>query len=102
MMMAHNSSPPPAAGLAEETVARARLALSQYLEDTDTHADTLRDALDEMAAEARAKSMLPEQLLVVLKDIWYALPAVRALEDSGAQIRLLQRVVTMCIKEYYR
>lgn len=102
MMMAHNSSPPPAAGLAEETVARARLALSQYLEDTDTHADTLRAALDEMAAEARAKSMLPEQLLVVLKDIWYALPAVRALEDSGAQIRLLQRVVTMCIKEYYR
>ena len=27
---------------------------------------------------------------------------VRAIEDSGAQIRLLQRVVTMCIKEYYR
>jgi hypothetical protein len=102
MMMAHDSSPPPAAGLAEETVARARLALSQYLENTEAHADALRDALDAMAAEARAKSMLPEQLLVVLKDVWYALPAVRALEDSGAQIRLLQRVVTMCIKEYYR
>jgi hypothetical protein len=55
-----------------------------------------------MAGEARSKSMLPEQLLVVLKDIWYALPAVRAIDDAGAQIRLLQRVVTMCIKEYYR
>jgi hypothetical protein len=102
MMMAHDSSPPPAPGLAEETVARARVALSRYLASPDTAGDELRDALDAMATEARAKSMLPEQLLVVLKDVWYALPAVRAIEDSGAQIRLLQRVVTMCIKEYYR
>src|SRR5687768_6200456 len=102
MMMAHDSSPPPTAALDEETVARARVALSNYLEDSDAAGPELRNALDAMATEARAKSMLPEQLLVVLKDIWYALPAVRALEDSGAQIRLLQRVVTMCIKEYYR
>jgi hypothetical protein len=102
MMMAHDSSPPPTAGLAEETVARARVALSQYLEDPEAQGQSLRDALDAMAAEARSKQMLPEQLLVVLKDIWYALPAVRALDDSAAQIRLLQRVVTMCIKEYYR
>ena len=102
MMMAHDSSPPPSAGLADATVARTRVALSGYLEDPDEHAQELRDALDAMASEAREKTMLPEQLLVVLKEIWYALPAVRALEDSGAQIRLLQRVVTMCIKEYYR
>jgi hypothetical protein len=102
MMMAHDSSPPPAAGLAEETVARARVALSRYLASPDEAGDELRDALDAMASEARAKSMLPEQLLVVLKDVWYALPAVRAIDDAGAQIRLLQRVVTMCIKEYYR
>jgi hypothetical protein len=102
MMMAHDSSPPPAAGLAEDTVARAREALSHYLEDGEAGGDELRNVLDMMAAEARSKAMLPEQLLVILKDIWYALPAVRSLEDSGAQIRLLQRVVTMCIKEYYR
>ena len=36
-------------------------------------------------AEARAKQMLPEQLLVVLKDIWYALPAVRAIDDAGSR-----------------
>jgi hypothetical protein len=102
MMMAHDSSPPPAPGLAEETIARARVALSQYLTKPDAGGDELRIALDAMAAEARSKSMLPEQLLVVLKDIWYTLPAVRAIEDPGAQIRLLQRVVTMCIKEYYR
>jgi hypothetical protein len=102
MMMAHDSSPPPAAELAEETVSRARDALSLYLEAPDRNGPPLRDALDAMATEARAKSMLPEQLLIVLKEIWYGLPAVRALDDSGAQIRMLQRVVTMCIKEYYR
>jgi hypothetical protein len=102
MMMAHDSSPPPAAGLAEETVARARAALSRYLDDPESGGQALRDALDGMAVEARDKKMLPEQLLVVLKEIWYTLPEVRAIEDSGAQIRMLQRVVTMCIKEYYR
>ena len=101
-MMAHHSSPPPPAGLAEETIARVRSALSRYLDDQGGGGQELRDSLDAMASEARAKSMLPEQLLVVLKDIWYALPAVRAIDDAGAQIRLLQRVVTMCIKEYYR
>ena len=101
-MMAHDSGPPPAPGLAEETVAGARIALSGYLENPELHGQDLRDALDVMAAEAREKKMLPEQLLVVLKDIWYSLPAVRAVDDSGAQIRMLQRVVTMCIKEYYR
>ena len=29
------------------------------------------------------------------------LPEVCAMSDTGNQIRLLQRVVTMCIKEYY-
>ena len=102
MMMAHDSGPPPAPGLAEETTARARVALSHYLKNPDGHGDGLRDALDTMASEARSKAMLPEQLLVVLKDIWYDLPAVKEIDDSSAQVRLLQRVVTMCIKEYYR
>ena len=102
MMMAHDSSPPPAPGLEEETIARARAALSLYLKNPDGDGDSLRDALHVMASEARSKSMLPEQLLVVLKDVWYALPAVQAIDDASAQIRLLQRVVTMCIKEYYR
>jgi hypothetical protein len=29
------------------------------------------------------------------------MPEVRAMTDSAEQVRLLQRVVTMCIKEYY-
>ena len=43
----------------------------------------------------------PDRLLVVLKGIWGTLPEVRAMTNSTEQVRLLQRVVTMCIKEYY-
>jgi hypothetical protein len=99
MMMAHDSSWGPAS-LAEETITAVRSALVGYV-DAPLHGDELRSALHAMAAEARAKSVAPEQLLVALKDIWYSLPPVRGMHDPAEQIRLLQRVVTMCIKEYY-
>jgi hypothetical protein len=99
MMMAHDSSLGPN-GLTEETIAATRAALVEYIR-APAHGDRLGVALHAMAAEARDHSMLPEQLLIVLKDIWYSLPSVRNMSDSADQIRLLQRVVTMCIKEYY-
>jgi hypothetical protein len=99
MMMAHDSSSGPVA-LAEETIAAVRSAIAEYVRAPE-HGDGLGAALRAMAAEARDRSMLPEQLLVVLKDIWYSLPSVRNMSDMSEQVRLLQRVVTMCIKEYY-
>lgn len=98
-MMAHDSSWGPAS-LAEETIAAVRVALVRYV-GAPSDGDELRSALHAMAAEAHAKSVAPEQLLVALKDIWYSLPVVRGMHDPAEQIRLLQRVVTMCIKEYY-
>lgn len=99
MMMAYDSSPGPRA-LTEETVAAVRSALEQYIE-APAAGEQLGSALRHMAAEARERSMYPEQLLVVLKDIWHSLPGVRDMEKPADQVRLLQRVVTMCIKEYY-
>jgi hypothetical protein len=99
MMMAHDSSPGPNA-LPEETIESVRAALVRYV-GAPTSGDELGVALRHMAAEARDRSMLPEQLLVVLKDIWHSLPSVRNMSDATDQVRLLQRVVTMCIKEYY-
>jgi hypothetical protein len=77
-----------------------RTALERYV-DAPSRAADLRDALNVMAHEAREKAIFPEHLLVVLKDIWHALPNVRAVSDPEEQVRMLQRVVTMCIKEYY-
>ncbi|PYP81595.1 MAG: hypothetical protein DMD35_01075 [Gemmatimonadetes bacterium] len=99
-MMAPDSSPPQSRALDDESVAAVRLALQRYLRDTrDPRA--LQASLLVVASEARARRILPEQLLVTLKDIWSSLPEVRAMTDSGEQVRLLQRVVTMCIREYY-
>jgi len=56
---------------------------------------------DPTTAEAHAKSILPEQLLIILKDVWYALPNVASMRDPAEQSRLLRQVVTICIKEYF-
>lgn len=97
--MAHDSSPGPGS-LSDETVEAVRSALLGYV-DVPERGERLGRALHAMAAEAREQEMRPERLLIVLKDIWYSLPSVRALKEPADQVRLLQRVVTMCIREYY-
>ena len=100
MMMAFDSSHTPPSRLDEATVDAVRDALRDYLAD-GSDASALRQALLHMSMEARAKGMQAEHLLVLLKDTWSALPDVRAMTDTAQQVRLLQRVVTMCIREYY-
>ena len=100
MMMAHDWTSRPD-DLSEETIAAVRSALGRYVVDP-TDGDELRASLQTMASEARDKSIRAEQLLVVLKDVWYALPGMRGTIEPTEQVRLLQRVVTMCIGEYYR
>lgn len=99
MMMAYDSTQGPFA-LSEQTIETVRAALAAYVDDP-ARGDALRHALTVMADEARTRSVLAEQLLVVLKDIWYSLPSVRRMHEQAEQVRLLQRIVTMCIKEYY-
>jgi hypothetical protein len=100
MMMAHDSSSTPSSLLDVDTVSAVRQALRTYLNDSKD-SSTLQAPLLKMASEARARAILPEQLLIVLKDVWNTLPEVRAMKDAHQQVALLQRVVTMCIKEYY-
>ncbi|MEP6989982.1 MAG: hypothetical protein ABJA80_03560 [bacterium] len=99
MMMAHDSSQTPPSRLEETTLEAVRAALATYV--SSGSAPGLNPALVRVAAEAREKAMLPEHLLIVLKDLWSALPEVRAVADPAMQVRQLQRVVTMCIAEYY-
>jgi hypothetical protein len=100
MMMAFDSSQTPPSRLDDQVVGSVREALRRYLADSGQSAP-LREALVALAADARDKAMLPEQLLVILKDLWGGLTEVRAMTDVGEQVRLRQRVVTMCIREYY-
>jgi len=98
-MMAHDPNPGPTS-LPAETMEAVRVALVKYI-DAPLHANGLHEALHHMATEARERSILPEQLLVTLKDIWHQLPGVQDANQTTDQVLLLQRVVTMCIKEYY-
>ena len=99
MMMAFDSSQNPPSRLSDNTTQSVRAALREYLASGSS--SELQRALVGLSADAREKSILPEQVLIALKEIWNALPEVRGMSDAGNQIRLLQRVVTMCIKEYY-
>lgn len=100
MMMAFDSSHSPPGRLDAATIDALRAALRAFLGNGGS-STALKDALVQMSGEAREKGILPEHLLIVLKSTWSTLPEVRAMEDTNEQVRLLQRVVTLCIKEYY-
>lgn len=99
--MEHNSGPMPPNELAQETVAAVRNALEHYARGSAESPCELRDALHELAREARLRRIQPEQLLVVLKRLWQSLPEVANAPDHTEQRRNLQRAVTMCISQYF-
>ncbi|HJQ19850.1 MAG TPA: hypothetical protein VJ867_05825 [Gemmatimonadaceae bacterium] len=98
MMMARDSSPQrPQLDAASLNALSA--ALLRYLDDGEDGAP-LQTALRAVATEARSKQIHAEQLLLILKEAWYALPAMRQ-REGDEQNRMLQRVVTLCIRQYY-
>jgi hypothetical protein len=97
-MMAHDSTPP-RPEFDADTVASLHQALTTYINEPE-NTGSLKPALERIAAEARRKRVHAEQLLVLLKDVWYTLPQPKR-NDVESQNRLLQRVVTLCIREYY-
>ena len=65
------------------------------------HAQELQDVLTRAATEARTKDIHAEQLLVMMKELWYSLPDVRGAGDSDRQTELLQELISRCIAQYY-
>lgn len=102
MMMQPDTGPMSPNALAQEAVESVRTALERYVETlTADPAPELRSALHVLAQDARAKGVPPEHLLVTLKGVWQSLPTVEKARDHAEQTRVLQRVVTICIKEYF-
>lgn len=99
MMMAHDSS----AGrpqLSAESVSELTSALRRYAANEGDIA-AIQPALRAIATEARDRKVQAEQLLVLLKEVWFGLPAVKDAAATDEQYVLLQRAVTLCIREYY-
>lgn len=99
-MMMVQDSPPDRPQLSTETKAVLESALQQYLADP-ARSEALQPALRRVAAEARERKIHAEHLLLVLKDVWYALPQIGGAPEGESQNKLLQRIVTLCIREYY-
>lgn len=97
-MMAPDSTPK-SPQLSAASVAALRTALLAYLENRETPA--LERSLNTIATEARTSHMHAEQLLIALKDVWFGLPHMQDTAEDEEQARLLQRVVTLCIRAYY-
>lgn len=98
-MMAFDRTPAPP-DLDPDTLADLRAALEASA-DRGSHGDELRNALCHAAIEARRKGIHAERLLVVLKDMWYALPPIAGGSSNDVSHALLQELVSRCIHEYY-
>ena len=83
MMMAHDSSHTPPSRLDDDIVDALRAALRAYLQDSRGPEPRCRRRCSRLPTEARARAILPEQLLVVLKDVWSSLPEVRSMTDAA-------------------
>ena len=98
-MMAFDRTPNSAA-LDPVIVTELRAALSRSLK-AGNHGDELKNLLSRAAADARKKGMQAEQLLLVLKEVWYSLPQLATLPGDDVQTRLLQQLISRCIQQYY-
>jgi hypothetical protein len=97
-MMAFDRIPSPR--LEAETVDALRTVMQRAMRRGD-HGQELQDVLARAAAEARDKEIHAEQLLVMMKDLWYSLPDLRSADDSDRQTELLQELISRCITQYY-
>jgi len=97
-MMAFDRTPTPR--LEADTLEALRTVMQRAMRRGD-HGQDLQQVLSRAAAEARDKDIHAEQLLVMMKDLWYSLPDVRQAEDTDRQTELLQELISRCISQYY-
>jgi hypothetical protein len=53
-----------------------------------------------MCADARDRGVRIEELLISLKRVWPTIPGIERLPRDEST-RLLSRIVTLCVEEYY-
>ncbi len=78
-----------------------RNALRTHLAGRPTGGE-LHRALNTLCGEAHERGLRAEELVVRLKQVFYQLPEVQELPHGSDRNDLLNRVVTVCIEEYYR
>jgi hypothetical protein len=98
-MNAPNPLMPESRPLSEPTLEQLRKAIQGRRQSPAAGDETLRGALRAVAAEARERSLRPEELIVALKHV---LDESHNPKSSSAEERQLREwVVTTCIHAYF-
>ena len=72
---------------------------ARYYGDTGDHA-LLRDATRALAADAAARGLRAEELVIAFKQLWTSIPELSPIRRHTRPV--VDELVTLCINEYYR
>ena len=87
--------------LSAETTAALREAVVRHLERGSDGDDSLGRAVSIVVAEARARDMRAEELILAFKNLYDALPEPRSAVARAEQVHLRERLVSACSRAYY-
>jgi hypothetical protein len=98
-MNAPNPLMPESRSLSEPTLEQLRRALQQRRQSPAAGDSALQAAVQVVVAEARERSLRPEELIVALKQVLDEPPGSRS--GAGEDRRLREWIVTTCIRAYF-
>jgi hypothetical protein len=100
-MPSSDSGPGPAhAGLSAEAFGALRHAIQTYVDQGSGDGEILH-AVRMMCVDVHRDNLHAEQLIIAFKEAWRTLPEVQRIPRGGERERLLERIVTLCVEEYY-
>lgn len=102
MMSPDSPQKPHPRELSTQTTAALRAAVLHHLERSSDGDASLGRAVAAVVAEAREREMRPEELILAFKNLYDALPESPSAVRRAEQMQLRERLVTACIRAYYR
>ncbi len=87
--------------LSAETTAALRAAVVRQLDRRSADDANLARAVASVVAEARAREMRAEELILAFKNLYDALPDPASAVARAEQMQLREKLVTACIRAYY-
>jgi hypothetical protein len=74
----------------------------QSKKDGKPDAEKLRAAIAPICAEAHRSNVMPEQVLISVKELCHSLPEYERMRGARERGAFLETIVKMTIEEYYR
>jgi hypothetical protein len=78
-----------------------RAAVTEQLKQADGPTPELAKLLKKISREARQSNILPEELIIIFKELWNSLTELLRPKNADQYEHIRQRLVTLCIQAYY-